>query len=269
MTSQMMKNTTINLLNASKLERNAAKIMAKTMRCIPYLSGEKSNEQNMRKQEKQFYLQDYLQSQSKYLDFLKKINLLEKDLFAKKLFHNSLQGQIETIPPQRFRKMPLEEIQEILLAQKEQLTTAQTITLFLSRSWMLNEDLLKKIPAEEIAKIPPSYLQKIPPRQLMRMSCEQFQRISPEQIRSLRPVQMCALNEEHIYAMSREQIQSLLPEQIAAFNPDQIFFLVASEKLGSMNEKQFMQMPRQVRKKIRQLKDVFFRKRNKERENRL
>lgn len=269
MTSHMMKNTTINLLNPSKLERNAAKIMAKTMRCIPYSSREYRPKQNLKNQEKQFYSKDYLISQSRYFNFLKKINCVEEELFAKKRLLNKLIGKIQSIPPQRFKKMPLEEIQEILYAQQEQLTSAQTLALLLSRSWMLNEDLLQKIPAEDIAKIPPSYMQKIPPRQLMKMSSEQFQNISPEQIRSLRPVQMCALNEDHIYAMSHQQIQSLQPEQIAAFNPDQIFFLVASEKLGSMNEKQFMQMPRQVRKKIRQLKEVFFRKRSKGRGNKI
>ena len=177
--------------------------------------------------------------------------------------------QIQKIPPRFFRQMPLEQLQEIATVGSEKLTSKQILELMMRRSWVLSKKLIQKVPSKDIHKIPVQNIHNMTPQILKMMSEEQFKNLTPQQIHAMRPIQMCAMTLDHIKVMTQQQIRALQPAHIAALTNEQIFALFTSGKLINMTERQFSEIPEEVRHKIHLLKTHLFPKHCRRRRERI
>jgi hypothetical protein len=302
MTSQIMKNDKVNTVRPYGVKLNAARIMAETINFVTQFLIHHPD-QNAAKEKRVRVLPQHLKIWKTQASLSPKGKLgqkvttyfHEKHSTGKasarkslrialsvlqnpqhfvstpviKLFSKINTKQIQKIPPRLFRQMPLEQLQEIAMVSSEKLTTKQILELMMRRSWVLSRKLIQKVPAKDIQKIPVQNIHNMTPQILKMMSPEQFKNITPQQIHAMRPIQMCAMTLDHIQVMTQQQIKALQPCHIAALTNEQIFALFTSGKLINMTERQFSEIPVEVRHKIHLLKTHLFPKHCRRRRERI
>lgn len=162
--------------------------------------------------------------------------------------------------PQHLKDMPLAEFQKIAEKDLARFSSPEILEALLWRSWALSKEQVRRISPEAIQSISPRNLHHMIPKTLKMMSPKQVAAFTILQIRALSPMQMSAITDEHFRAMTEEQIKALLPTQIEVMSGQQIMNLAASGQLGFMKDRQFMRLPKEVRKRIHDLKELLFSK---------